>query len=50
MKEVAEELLLEWHTVKELEKYYWREYLRRVGVPCQKIFGVDEIYSRKRHT
>ena len=30
---VAEELLLDWHTVKELDKQYMREQLRRAGSP-----------------
>ena len=33
LKEVAEELLLDWHTVKELDKQYMREQLRRAGSP-----------------
>jgi len=50
IKEVAEELLLDWHTVKELDKCYMREQLRRVGTPGPKIVGIDEISIRKRHT
>ena len=33
IKEVAEELFLDWHTVKELDKQYMREQLRRAGNP-----------------
>jgi len=33
VKEVAEELFLDWHTVKELDKQYMREQLRRAGSP-----------------
>ena len=50
IKEVAEELLLDWHTVKELDKCYMREQLRRAGSPGPKIVGIDEIAIRKGHT
>ena len=30
-KDVAKELHLDWHTIKELEKQYMREQLRRAG-------------------
>ncbi len=50
IKGVAEELLLDWHTIKELDKCYMREQLRRVGTPGPKILGIDEISIRKRHT
>ena len=33
IKDVAKELHLDWHSVKELEKQYMREQLRRVGTP-----------------
>ena len=50
IKDVAEELALDWHTVKELEKQYMREQLRRAGTPGPKVIGIDEISIRKRHT
>lgn len=50
IKEVAEELRLDWHTVKELDKCYMREQLRRAGTPGPKIIGIDEIALRKGHT
>ena len=50
IKDIAEELVLDWHTVKDLEKQYMREQLRRVGTPGPKIIGIDEISIRKRHT
>ena len=50
IEEVAEELLLDWHTVKELDKCYMREQLRRAGSPGPKIVGIDEIAIRKGHT
>ena len=43
IKEVAQELQLDWHTVKELEKQYMREQLRRVGKPAPQVIGIDEI-------
>jgi len=50
IKDVAKELHLDWHSVKELEKQYMREQLRRVGTPGPKVIGVDEISIRKGHT
>jgi len=45
--DIAEELHLEWHTVKELEKQYMREQLRRAGTPGPKVIGIDEVSIRK---
>jgi transposase len=50
IKDIAEELRLEWHSVKELDKQYMREQLRRSGTPGPKIIGLDELSIRKRHT
>jgi transposase len=50
IKDVADELLLEWHTVKELDKQYMREQLRRIGTPGPRVIGIDEISIRKGHT
>lgn len=50
IKDVAQELKLHWHTVKELEKQYMREQLTRAGRPAPKIIGIDEISIRKGHT
>jgi len=50
IQDIAEELGLEWHTVKELEKQYMREQLRRAGAPGPKVIGIDELSIRKRHT
>jgi transposase len=50
IQDVAEELGLHWQTVKELEKQYMREQLRRAGTPGPKVIGIDEISIRKRHT
>jgi transposase len=48
--DIAEELRLEWHTVKELEMQYMREQLRRAGMPAPEVIGIDEVSIRKGHT
>ncbi len=50
IKDVAEELSLDWHTVKRLEMDYMREQIRRVGTVQPKVIGIDEISIRKGHT
>ena len=50
IRDVARELHLDWKTVKELEKQYMREQLRRVGTPGPTVLGIDEISIRKGHT
>jgi transposase len=50
IRDVAEELHLDWKTVKALEMQYMREQVRRVGAPGPKIVGIDEISVRKGHT
>jgi transposase len=50
VKDIAEELKLDWHTVKELDKQYMRAQLARAGNPASKAIGIDEISIRKRHT
>lgn len=47
---VAKELHLDWKTVKELDKQYMREQLRRAPKPHPKIIGIDEVSVRKGHT
>jgi len=49
VKEVAEELHLDWHTVKELDKQYMQEQLRRAGVPSPRVIGIDEIAIGQGH-
>ena len=49
IKEVAEELYLDWHAVKELDKQYMREQLRRAGRPAPRVIGIDEIAVAKGH-
>lgn len=50
IRAVARELRLDWHTVKELDKQYMREQLRRIGTPGPRIIGIDEVSIRKGHT
>jgi transposase len=49
VKAIAEELSLDWETVKELDKQYMREQLRRAGCPAPRVIGIDEIAIGKRH-
>jgi transposase len=49
VKEVAEDLCLDWHTVKDLDKQYMREQLRRAGAPAPRVIGIDEIAIAKGH-
>jgi transposase len=48
--DVAKETNLDWKTVKELEKQYMQEQLRRIGTPAAEVIGVDEVSIRKGHT
>ncbi len=50
IQDVAKEVHLDWHTVKELEKQYMQEQLRRTGTPAPRVIGIDEISIRKGHT
>lgn len=50
VKDVAQELKLDWHTVKSLEKEYMQEQLRRNPVTAPQIIGIDELSLRKGHT
>ena len=50
IQDVAEELHLDWHAVKELDKQYMSAQLERAGVPGPKAIGIDEISIRKGHT
>ena len=49
IQDVAEELRLDWRTVKALEMQYMREMLRRAGIPGPKVIGIDEVSVRKGH-
>jgi transposase len=50
VKDVAKEVNLDWHTVKELDKQYMAVQLARAGKPGPKVIGLDEISVRKGHT
>ena len=50
IKDVAKELKLDWHTVKELDKQYMKAQLAKAGKPGPKVIGIDEISIRKGHT
>jgi transposase len=50
IKDVAKELQLSWHTVKELEKQYMAVQLRRAGSPGPRVIGIDEISVKKGHS
>lgn len=49
ISDVAKELHLDWKTVKDLEKQYMQEQLRRSGKARPKVIGIDEIAIRKGH-
>lgn len=50
VKDVAKELDLDWHAVKELDKQYLTAQLARAGPPGPKAIGIDAISIRKGHT
>jgi transposase len=50
IKDVAEELNLDWQTVKALECQYMRAQLAKAGTPGPKAIGIDEISIRKGQT
>jgi transposase len=47
IKSVAKEMQLDWHTVKELEKSYMQEQLRKSSLAAPEAIGIDEISMRK---
>ena len=50
IQDVARELHLDWKTVKEFDKQYMQEQLRRLGTPGPRIVGIDEVSIRKGHS
>ena len=50
IQDVAKEHMLDWHTVKELDKRYMEEQLKKAGKPTPRVIGIDEISIKKRHT
>ena len=49
IKDVARELHLDLHTVKELDKQYMKAQLKRAGTPGPKAIGIDEISVGRGH-
>ena len=47
VKDIAEELHLDWETVKELDPQYMRAQLVRMPVRAPQVIGIDEISIRK---
>jgi len=47
IKEVATDLRLDWHAVKEMDKLYMREQLARAGPLAPAVIGIDELSIRK---
>ncbi len=47
---VAKEFKLDWKTVKDLDKEYMLEQVKRAGSPAPRAIGIDEISIRKGHT
>jgi transposase len=50
IRDVANELKLDWDTVKTLEMQYMRAQIARAGAPGPKAIGIDEISVRKGHS
>ena len=50
IKDIADELHLNWDSVKELDKQYMRAQLAKAGTPGPKAVGIDELSIKKRHT
>lgn len=50
VKAVAEELRLDWDTVKALDIQYMTEQLRRAGTPGPKVIGIDEMSIGRGHS
>jgi transposase len=47
IKEVATDLRLDWHAVKEMDKLYMREQLARTEPIAPAVIGIDELSIRK---
>jgi transposase len=50
ISDVAKETHLDWKTIKEMDKQYMAEQLRRAGEPAPEVIGIDEISVRKGHS
>ncbi len=49
VRAVADELALDWDTVKALDVQYMQEQLRRAGTPGPRAIGIDEVSVGKGH-
>ncbi|HYW32940.1 MAG TPA: ISL3 family transposase [Gemmatimonas sp.] len=49
LKEAADDLRLDWHAVKEMDKLYMRAQLALAGPVTPAVIGIDEISVRKGH-
>lgn len=49
IKSVATSFRLDWETVKELDKEYMRDQMKKAGHPAPEKIGVDEISVQKGH-
>ena len=49
LSDVADDLGLDWHTVKELDKEYMTDQLEAAGPPSPRVIGIDEIAIATRH-
>jgi hypothetical protein len=49
VQDVAEELKLDWHTVKALDEECMQKQLQRNPVVALGVIGIDEISLRKGH-
>jgi transposase len=50
IEDIAEELHLDWDSVKTLEMQYMRAQLAKAGAPGPRAIGIDEISIRSGHT
>lgn len=49
VQDVAKELRLDWHTVKNLDKEYMQKQLDRNSIAAPRVIGIDEVSLRKGH-
>lgn len=49
IKEVADDLHLDWHAVKEMDTLYMREQLAVAGPVTPEVIGIDELSVRRGH-
>jgi transposase len=49
IQDVAKDYLLDWKTVKDMDKQYMVEQKRKAGAMKPKVIGIDEISVKKGH-